>query len=320
MLTSSSVFQSAAVAGQTVIKYQPCCKFFLVGASVAHDNSMMNIKTMQMRLQNIDPHPLLKCYIDKIWLFESSGKMPVDDLKLVVPNGHIKLSIAFRNGIVAAINRKRFISKEQNISLTGLVDVPVILDVDEDVATGTIVVEFNPQGAYRFFRISLNEIKNQIHPLTDVLGTVAKQLEEHISNVESTEGKVALLQQFLLNQFKQQAEDSIFEYCVAKITSLKGKITVKELEKKTGYSSRWLNMKFKDKLGISPKNLSTIIRFNQYYNAVANNNEMDFMQNAFYDHYYDQSHFLKEFKRFTGLSHSGFELTTNNFGKLFYKE
>ena len=79
-------------------------------------------------------------------------------------------------------------------------------------------------------------------------------------------------------------------------------------------------MKFKDKLGTSPKNLSTIIRFNQYYNAVANNNEMDFMQNAFYDHYYDQSHFLKEFKRFTGQSHSGFENRTNDFGKLFYKE
>jgi len=277
-------------------------------------------QTMQMRLQNIEPHPLLKEYIKKMWLFESSGKMPVDDLKLVVPNGHIKLSVAFRNGIVASVNGQEFTSKEQNISLTGLVDVPVILDVEKDVATGTIVVEFNPQGAYRFFHLSLNNIKNQIRPLTDILGAVARQLEEQISNVESVEGKVTLLQQFLLSQFMQHGEDSIFEYCVAKITSSKGKITVQELEKRTGYSSRWLNMKFKDRLGISPKNLSTIIRFNQYYNAVANNNEMGFMQNAFYDYYYDQSHFLKEFKRFTGLSHSGFENTTNDFGKLFYKE
>jgi AraC-like DNA-binding protein len=274
---------------------------------------------MQMRLQNIEPHPLLKSYIDKMWLFESSGKMPLDDLKLVVPNGHIKLSVAFRNGIVASLNGKSITSKEQNISLTGLADVPVILDVEKDVATGTIVVEFNPQGAYRFFKISLSDIQNQIQPLKDVLGTVAKQLEEKISNAKSFEGKVSLLQKFLLRQFSLQAEDPIFEYCVAKIISSKGKVTIKELEKKTGYSSRWLNMKFADKLGISPKNLSTIIRFNQYYNAVANNKEMDFMQNAFYDHYYDQSHFLKEFKRFTGLSHSGFENTTNDFSKLFYK-
>ena len=273
-----------------------------------------------MRLQHIEPNPLLRGYIEKMWLFESSGKMPADDLKLVVPNGHIKLSVAFRNGIVAAMNGHVFTSKEQNISLTGLTDVPVILDVEKDISTGTIVVEFNPQGAYRFFRLSFNDIKNHIYPLTDVLGTVAKQLEEHISNIESIDGKVTLLQQFLLKQFTLQAEDPIFEYCVARIISSKGRITIQELEKKTGYSSRWLNMKFADKLGISPKNLSTIIRFNQYYNAVANNKEMDFMQNAFYDYYYDQSHFLKEFKRFTGLSHAGFKNTTNDFGKLFYKD
>jgi AraC-like DNA-binding protein len=276
-------------------------------------------RKMQMRFQHIEPHPLLKGYIEKMWVFESSGRMPVDDLKLVVPNGNIKLTVAFRNGIVAAINGKSFASKEQNISLTGLVDVPVILDADKDIATGTLCAEFNPQGVYRFFRMRLSDIKNQIYHLTDILGTIAKQLEEQISNVESIEGKVALLQQFLLKQFLLQEEDPVFEYCVSKIISSKGKITIKELEKKTGYSSRWLNMKFTDKLGISPKNLSTVIRFKQYYNAVANNDERSFMKNDFYDFYYDQSHFMKEFKRFTGLSYSGFENTANDFGKLFYK-
>ena len=273
-----------------------------------------------MRFQNIEPHPLLKDYIEKMWVFESSGRMPVDDLKLVVPNGNIKLTVTYRNGIVAAMNGKLFASKEQGISLTGLVDVPVILDVDENVVTGTLCAEFNPQGAYRFFCMSLNHIKNQIHPLKDILGTVAKQLEEQISNVEGVEGKVALLQAFLIKQFLLQEEDAIFEYCVAKIISSKGKITIKELEKKTGYTSRWLNKKFTDKLGISPKNLSTVIRFKQYYNAVANNAELSFMKNDFYDFYYDPSHFMKEFKRFTGLSYTGFESKTNDFGKLFYKE
>ncbi len=123
-----------------------------------------------MRFQNIEPHPMLKGYIKKMWVFESCGRMPVNDLKLVVPNGNIKLTVAFRNGIVAAMNGRSFSSKEQGISLTGLVDVPVILDVDVDVATGTLCAEFNPQGAYRFFRMPLNDIKNQIHSLTDNIG------------------------------------------------------------------------------------------------------------------------------------------------------
>ena len=61
-----------------------------------------------------------------MWIFESSGKMPPDDMKLVVPNGNIKLTVSYQNGIVAAINEKTFGSKEQDITVTGLVDVPVI--------------------------------------------------------------------------------------------------------------------------------------------------------------------------------------------------
>lgn len=273
-----------------------------------------------MRFQHIEPHYLLKGYVERMWIFESNGRMPSDDMKLVVPNGHIKLSVSYRNAIVCKSGGWSYSSKENTLDLTGLVDIPIILDTVQDVATGTIGVEFSPQGAYRFFRVRLNDIKNQIYPLKDVLGKIAKELEEQIANIETVEGKVALLQQFLLNQFIKNKEDSIFEYCAANINSSKGKITINELEKKTGYSSRWLNMKFKDNLGVSPKNLSTIIRFKHYYNAVANNDELSFMENEFYDFYYDQSHFMKEFKRFTGLSHTGFRNTTNNFGKLFYKE
>jgi methylphosphotriester-DNA--protein-cysteine methyltransferase len=91
-------------------------------------------------------------------------------------------------------------------------------------------------------------------------------------------------------------EDSIFEYCVEKIISSKGKVTVKELEKKTGYSGRWLNMKFNDNLGISPKNLSSIIRFKQYYQSFIIGNEKSFFKNDFYELYYDQSPFYQAFQ------------------------
>jgi hypothetical protein len=257
---------------------------------------------MQMQFHHIKPHPLLKTYIDKMWVFESSGKMPVDDLKLVVPNGSIKLAVAFRNGIVAAINGRLFSSKEQSISLTGLVDVPVTLDVDEDVATGTICIEFSARGAYRFFHFSLEEIKNKIYPLNDVLGNIGRQLEEQIANTESVEEKIFVLQQFLIKQLLLYNEDPVFEYCIDKIQSSKGKITIKELEKKTGYSSRWLNMKFVDKIGVSPKNLSSVTRFKQYYQAFAKPRENPFLKTDFYDYYYDQADFIKAFKRFTGLT------------------
>jgi AraC-like DNA-binding protein len=265
---------------------------------------------MQIQFRHIEPHFLLKNYIEKMWIFESSGKMPVDDMKLVVPNGNIKLTVSYQNGIVAAMNGKTFASKEHDITLTGLVDGPVILDG----------IEFSPQGAYRFFHFTLNDIQNQIYSLSDVLGNLGKQLVEQINNTTLQQQKMVVLQQFLLKQLSLQNKDLIFEYCIEKITASKGRITIKELEKKTGYSSRWLNMKFNDKLGVSPKNLCSIIRFKQYFHAFITGNEKSFFRNDFYELYYDQSHFIKDFKRFTGLPPTKFEKQTNNFGESYYRE
>ncbi len=195
-----------------------------------------------------------------------------------------------------------------------------ILDVEKDIATETMGIEFNPKGAYRFFNFSLNGIQNQIYSLNDILGNTGKQLTEQTNNTPLFQQKIDLLQQFLLRQLSIQDEDPIFEFCIEKITFSKGRITVKELEKKTGYNSRWLNMKFHDKLGISPKNLSSVIRFKQYYQSFINHAEEFFSRNDFYNFYYDQSHIIKDFRRYTGLPPTKFEKQINDFGKKYYKE
>ncbi len=274
---------------------------------------------MKIEFNQVEPHNLLKSYIEKMWVFESSGKLPSDDLKLVVPNGNIKLCIFSVNGITASVNGKKVTSKEGSMNLTGITDVPVHLDAEKDISTQTIGIEFSPKGAYRFFHFNLNEIKNHIFQFDDVLGAVGKQLEEEVINAASVGKKIDIVQQFLIRQLMQNSGDLIFEFCVDKIIVSKGQITVKDLEKKTGYSSRWLNMKFTDKIGISPKNFSSIIRFGEYYRAFTAGNLPEMIKNEFYDHYYDQSHFIKNFKHFTGLSPSGIERSPNDFGRKFYQ-
>ena len=273
---------------------------------------------MQMLFHHIEPKLLLKNYIEKMWVFKSSGKMPTDDMKLVVPNGNIKLTVSYKNGIVAEVDGKPFYSNEHDITLTGLIDVPVILDADKDVATETIGIEFNPKGAYRFFSLSFNDIQNRIYSLSDIFGNAAKQLTEQINNTISLQQKIDLIQNFLLKQLSLHNEDSIFDYCIEKILTSRGSVTVKELESKTGYSSRWLNMKFKDKLGVSPKNLSSIVRFNQYYQSFILGSEESLFKNDFHQLYYDQSHLIKDFKRFTGLPPTKLEKHINDFSKSYF--
>jgi methylphosphotriester-DNA--protein-cysteine methyltransferase len=127
------------------------------------------------------------------------------------------------------------------------------------------------------------------------------------------------VQQFLVKQLVQQERDLIFEFCVDKIISSKGQMSVKELEKKTGYSSRWLNMKFTQKIGLSPKSLSSIIRFKECYQAFTSGTINPMFRKEYYAYYHDQSHFIKNFKQFTGQVPSSIDPVLNDFGRKFYE-
>ncbi|MBB3057657.1 AraC-like DNA-binding protein [Mucilaginibacter gotjawali] len=253
-----------------------------------------------------------------MWVFESSGRLPAGDRKLIVPNANFKLTLTYRNGIVARVGDKDFIQGENKLSLTGLIDAPVILDSQEDAQTGTIIIEFNPLGAYRFFHLSYADVKNQIVTMEDLIGNHAKSLQLQLAEANTPALKLRHLQNFLIMQLERTSADPIYDYCIGRISNTNGMVTVAKLEKETGYSSRWLHTKFSEHLGTGPKNLSEIVRFKQFYQAYSNGIQLDSLKEYIYHYYHDQSHFIRAFKRFTGatpteLKNSINELSKKNF-------
>lgn len=271
------------------------------------------------RFNAFPPHPLLAPYIAKIWVFESSGRLPAQERKLIVPNTHLKLTLTFRNGIAARVGDKAFLQRENELALTGLIDSPVILDPYEDANTGTIIIEFNPLGAYRFFRLRYAEVHNEITDLTAVAGNEVVNLRRLLEETgDDVAKKLQLLQNFLLEQLEKNPADPIYDYCIGRITATRGLTTVGMLEKETGYSARWLHRKFTEHLGTGAKNLAEIVRFKQFYHAWSTGIPPALLKQYIYEYYYDQSHFLRAFRRFTGttpteLQNSLNELSTRNF-------
>jgi AraC-like DNA-binding protein len=112
----------------------------------------------------------------------------------------------------------------------------------------------------------------------------------------------------------------VLDYCIENILHSKGRVTISELQRKTGFSSRWLYEKFIQKVGLGPKGLSSIVRFNQIYKQWARRGGPDFFKEDIYKYFYDQAHFIKDFKRFTGYSPLKFANSENEFGRIFYKD
>jgi len=270
------------------------------------------------RFSPVTPHPLLHPYIAKMWVFESSGRLPAMDRKMIVPNANFKLAFTCRNGLVARVGDKSFIQKENELSFTGLVDSAVLLDPQEEAQTETIVIEFNPLGAYRLFQLPYREVKNQIIKMSDLIGNPAEELQSQIAEANNLKMKWQLLQNFLIKRLEKTTADPIYDYCINNIIHSKGLMSVAELEKKTGYSSRWLHRKFSEHLGTGPKNLSEIVRFKQFYQWYSTGVKLQNLKENFYDYYYDQSHFLRAFKRFTGYTPTDLQNSLNELATKHY--
>lgn len=260
------------------------------------------------------PHKLLRPYIHRIWVFESKYGIPSDDLKLIVPNGEVKLVIMYRSNVKCKIDNNLWNFPENSFAIVGQTTKSAI--IDPQGSFGTIGVEFKPFGVSSFFSMPFDEITNQFNHFDDIFNRIGRELKQRIVDSNSVDGKISILESFLINQLALSKKDPSFvEYAANQITSKNGLINISDLIKDTGYSRRHFDRKFKEYIGISPKEFAGIVRFQTVYNRILLKENM--IKDDLYDFYYDQSHFIKEFKRFTGLTPKEHYRQDNNFAKTF---
>ncbi|MDJ1471034.1 helix-turn-helix domain-containing protein [Cytophagaceae bacterium DM2B3-1] len=273
-----------------------------------------------MFLQSVTPLLPLRPFIDSFWVFESDFGVPFTSSRVIVPNGKPKIIIPYLNGLLAQDRSGSQERKEGEIHFVGNWDQSVVISSNTR-KTGTIIIELTPAGAYRFAKIAMQEVSNQIIGFSDLYGTLGKNLQEQIGNIDYLSEKIRKIQQFLLSQLLVlNQHQGIVDFVTNSIYKSQGRIEIKELEQKTGYSKRYLSLLFNEYIGISPKTLAAIVRFQRFYHLWANAPSPSFYKDDLYQFYYDQSHFIKEFKRFTGYSPVRYAETDNEFGRIFYKE
>ena len=127
--------------------------------------------------------------------------------------------------------------------------------------------------------------------------------QEALCNLEEVDQKVTLIQDELVKLSRgSQRGNGVIEFCVNALKLAHGRMPIRELERTTGYSRRYLDLLFKQQVGLPPKVLAGIFRFQIFYRKWAQGLSYDLLKERLYDYYYDQAHFSKEFKRMTGYS------------------
>lgn len=133
-----------------------------------------------------------------------------------------------------------------------------------------------------------NDILNRIYETNDFIDQIRYFLTYYLPIYE----KVS----------ERDCKKNIIEYSVDKIIETNGNITEKEISLDTGYSERYINRLFNEKMGLNPKTFSKMIRFQSAIQNINRDYTLTLTDLALKLGYYDQAHFIHDFKSFSGMT------------------
>lgn len=171
-----------------------------------------------------------------------------------------------------------------------------------------IGISFFPQSLYPLLKVPISEFQNQVINLNDVINDFGSQLENRVNPFGNTKQLILSLEDYLFELIDPQLiiDSSLWRLFPVLNSNFADAGGLKTIYAKYGINERRLERTFNKYVGISPKPFIRINRFNSALNRLIGESTSDLTSLAYESFYYDQSHFIKEFKAFTGSSPSKF--------------
>jgi AraC-like DNA-binding protein len=170
-------------------------------------------------------------------------------------------------------------------------------------SSANLMVVFNEAGANAFIKAPLYELYDSSVPLDNIYKDVSA-IEEQLAGAESNTARIALIEQYLLSKLYPGEPDKLVLAALEKIHAARGVIKIKELAQSLYISQDAFEKRFRRVVGVSPKQFSNIIRMKS---IVSNGFTKETLTEvAFNAGYFDQPHFNKDFKLFTGKTPTDF--------------
>ncbi|HOZ79886.1 MAG TPA: helix-turn-helix domain-containing protein [Ferruginibacter sp.] len=193
------------------------------------------------------------------------------------------------------------------------------LTIEPTGETGIFSVRFHPNGFLPFATIPIKQMENTAVSLEELFGKDGGQIEQQILRANSNADRIKLIEEFLLSRLTDsETVDRIVKSTVDTILTANGQLSVEELSKQTNINRRQLERKFSLAIGLSPKQLSKTIRLQATLNMLLNKKFTSLTALAYENDYYDQAHFIKDFKELTGSTPKEFYGSNLEMSSLFY--
>ena len=177
---------------------------------------------------------------------------------------------------------------------------------------GMVGIVFKATALHNFFGLRMTELVNNRMALEHILPDETEPLLQAIETAVTDEDKIKILEAFVLTRLPEaRARLSVIDDAVEWIDQHKGCISVVGVAEHLNISKRYLEKKFLEKVGVSPKFYARIKRFVSLSKIVAYSEKFDWQDIVFKYGFHDQSHLVKEFMEFNQMNPRDYHLKHN---------
>lgn len=269
-----------------------------------------NAPFMAMEFHRFTPSVILRPYVKQYFFFQSKLEKAFEDV--VFPSGGMEVIFNLGDDTWETFGGSKF-SKTPPVELWGQVTQPLAIRLaGRQVLLG---VQFFTHSAAFFFDEGLNEFNDRVHDLEQVMGHSARTLHAQLLEARETTARIGLLEHFLLNKLFQRRNKAA---AIGRVGHLLTSIEHAEdtptapaerslglVAAHHGITPRYLHKLVQQHTGLSPRAFKKIRRFQSSLRLLAGP-KLPLTAVAHASGYFDQSHFIRDFKSFTGLTPSAY--------------
>lgn len=233
------------------------------------------------------PRSPLSEFVELLWVFE--GALPRHASERVLPTGTLELVINLR--------------EETDRSFDSVVAGPHsrFFMLDTSRPASVIGVHFKPSGAFPFFTLPMDELRNQHVPLEALWGKRATDLRERLLATATDAAKLMLLERALLDLLhRPDRRHAAVGHALT--TFYRGPRRIADVVDEIGMSQRRFIRLFSDEVGLTPKSFCRVRRFQRTLALLQHAQTVDWAGTALAAGYCDQSHMIHDFQDLAGVT------------------
>lgn len=248
----------------------------------------------------IKPSKALIPYVKEFWYLDSEGF--IDIIDPVLPSGFSQVAFNLGSSEWHAKTNGNF-EKSPSLELMGQQKAPTYFKISgHNIALG---ISFLPHTAHCFTKDSSHLFTEKVINLDAIFGNTTQIIQEQLLEEPLLPKRIKILEDFLIERICKKQNDNhktnILQNVLLNIAENQSRYSVRQMAEKVGYSERYIEQLFKDYVGLSPKYYLNILRFHKSLEYL-HCNSTSHADISYACGYSDQSHFIREFKKYTGVT------------------